>query len=116
MQLNRFNANNARIEDVVYELNRRNMFNNMIIDLYIYQNISYIVLIYTALNTLGFSDFSDVSRLSVYLNSVLVDMVYIKNKKTNISIYTNDLDIYYIKNDTLYLRLKGNRKTQIKLV
>lgn len=75
------------------------------------------VLLYSACNTVGFSDLQTEDKLKKYINDVTVDMIYIKTSKSEAQIYVSDVTSYrfFYKLSTLYINTKYDLKLRIHL-
>lgn len=73
------------------------------------------VILYSALNTVSFADFSSIENCIDYFNKVLVNMVYIKTQYGECEVYIDNYEKYRFNNDkgTLIIKCK-NREYILK--
>lgn len=110
--------NNDNWEYMLNITYKKNLMSSLIRTLYTARNGVYSVIMYSAVNSVCFSDIRSEAEIVEYTNKILIDMIHIRNKLGHeIDVYTNKLVSYTIKGDTLYITLEGikNNKLQIKL-
>ena len=75
-------------------------------------------LMYSACSTAGFSDFKTLAELEHYIDTIIIDMLYIKTSYGEYQIYLDKYDTYRFENRKDYTLLKMimyDREIDIKL-
>lgn len=95
------------------------IFSSFIVDIYKqiwFEQRSFLCLLYSVLKTVGFSELESMDELEHYLRHVKVDMVYLKNiKSEELQLYQYELLDYEIEDGTAMLKLKNGKTVPIDL-
>lgn len=65
-----------------------------------------VCLMYSALNTVGFSDLKSITELEHYIDNINIDMIYIKTNHGEWQVYLDKYDTYRFEDRKRYKLLK----------
>lgn len=68
------------------------------------------VLLYSALNTVGFADFARIDKIDEYIDNIIVDMIYIKTAHGEVDIYLDDYETYRFNKNNNSLTIVCTKK------
>lgn len=71
------------------------------------------VLLYSALNTVGFADFAGIDKIDGYIDNIIVDMIYIKTANGEVDIYLDDYETYRFNKDNSLTIVCTNKEHKI---
>lgn len=75
-------------------------------------------IMYSACNTVGFSDFKSLAELEHYIDTIIIDMIYIKTNHGEYQVYIDTYDTYRFekrKDHTLLKIIRYNDEIDIKI-
>ena len=71
------------------------------------------VLLYSALNTVGFADFARIDKVDEYIDNIIVDMIYIKTANGEVDIYLDGYETYRFNKDNSLTIVCTNKEHKI---
>lgn len=71
------------------------------------------VLLYSALNTVGFADFARIDKVDEYIDNIIVDMIYIKTANGEVDIYFDCYETYRFNKDNSLTIVCTNKEHKI---
>lgn len=71
------------------------------------------VLLYSALNTVGFADFNGIDNIDGYIDNIVVDMVYIRTANGEADIYLHEYETYRFNKDNSLTVVCTNKEHKI---
>lgn len=95
----------------------KELFNAFIKELYVAwsRERSFVCLLYSALNTNGFSDFSSREELERYVNIIQIDMIYINSTNSDgVQLYRKDLQKYQFVGENIIISLRNGKSVSIR--
>lgn len=71
------------------------------------------VLLYSALNTVGFADFAGIDKIDGYMDNIIVDMIYIRTANGEVDIYLHEYETYRFNKDNSLTIVCTNKEHKI---
>lgn len=102
-------SNNFNWNDTIARMNKNNSLKSLLRKLMILWAKSDRIkacIMYSALNTVGFSQIKNVHELEHYIDNIIVDMVYIKTNYGEWQVYLDKYDTYRFEDRKDYKLLK----------
>lgn len=101
--------NNFAWNDTIARMNKNNSLKslmNKLLPLWAKDGRIKACIMYSACNTVGFSDFKSIADLEHYIDNIIIDMMYIKTNYGEYQIYLDKYDTYRFEDRKDYKLLK----------
>lgn len=102
-------SSNFNWNDTIEKMNKNNSLKSLLRKLMILWAKNggvKVCLLYSALNTVGFSDFKTIIELEHYIDNINIDMIYIKTNHGEWQVYLDKYDTYRFEYRKRYKILK----------
>lgn len=101
--------NNFNWNDTIAKMNKNNSLKSLLGKLMVIwakDGRVKVCLMYSALNTVGFSDLQNIKELEHYIDNINIDMIYIKTNHGEWQVYLDKYDTYRFEDRKRYKLLK----------
>lgn len=106
--------NNFRYNGTVQKMRKLNSIKSLLHKLYpLWLNSKVTVLLYSALNTVSFADFTGIDKIDGYIDNIIVDMIYIRTDNGEADIYLYEYETYRFNKDNSLTIVCTNKEHKI---
>lgn len=100
--------------NTIQKMGKLNSIKSLLHKLYpLWQNGKVTVLLYSALNTVGFADFNGIDNIDGYIDNIVVDMIYIRTANGEADIYLHEYETYRFNKDNSLTIVCTNKEHKI---